>query len=189
LKLVVGLGNPGVKYSKNRHNVGFMLIDTVTKEEGLGLRRSLRLEANIAKFETAGVVFAKPRTFMNNSGRAVSKLVSKYGIDLADLLIIYDDVNLELGRIKLALKGSSGGHNGMGSIIQSLGTRDIPRLRIGVSPPPPDQLVKYVLSNFRRDENIILKDVLNRSSQACLDWIRKGSEYVMQVYNVRKKER
>tara|TARA_B100000315_G_C14589517_1_gene594925 strand:+ start:2423 stop:2995 length:573 start_codon:yes stop_codon:yes gene_type:complete len=189
MKIIFGLGNPGRKYKNNRHNVGFMVIDILADRLGASYRRSLTLRANIAKVEVNGepVTLIKPLTFMNNSGSCVKRALNKYKISLLDSLVVYDDVELGLGEIRFRTKGSGAGHNGLGSIIDNLETNEINRLRIGVDKPQTLELSEYVLSDFDYQERNTLEDILDKSQQACIDWISQGPEVVMSKYNRIKK--
>ncbi|HID65408.1 MAG TPA: aminoacyl-tRNA hydrolase, partial [Aquificaceae bacterium] len=150
IRLLVGLGNPGKEYEKTRHNVGFMVIDELVKslrakkpsEEALSLVYKIRIGGK-------EVFLAKPLTYMNNSGAAVYNLLEEYGLSPEQMIVIYDDLDLPLGTIRLRLKGSSGGHKGVESIIKYIGTQNFPRLRIGIGrPKKKEDVVKYVLSPF-----------------------------------------
>jgi PTH1 family peptidyl-tRNA hydrolase len=130
-------------------------------------------------------MLVKPITFMNNCGQAAKLLLDTYKLPLDNLLVVYDDMDLSLGRIKFTKRGSSGGHRGMASIIEELGTQEINRLRIGISKPLRCDPVDYVLSPFREEEKEVLNDTLERAASACCDWLNYGSDFVMQKYNVR----
>ncbi|MFQ5739259.1 MAG: aminoacyl-tRNA hydrolase [Acidobacteriota bacterium] len=183
--LIAGLGNPGARYQKTRHNVGFMLVDRLAESAGRRFRQSLKhslICATRRRLET--VILAKPLTFMNLSGQAVRELLIHYPVDPGRLLIVYDEVALPLGKIRIRLAGSAGGHKGMESIIGSLGRRDLPRLRIGVSQenPPPD-LTDFVLSPFDRDEQALLEQSLVRAQQALDTILVEGFDRAMALYN------
>lgn len=183
--LIVGLGNPGPEYAYNRHNVGFRVVDTFAQAHQMAFRRILH-QALIAEGRLAGqrVILAKPQTFMNLSGRSVRPLVSYYRVPLNRLLVVYDDMDLPLGALRLRPRGSPGGHNGMKSIVQALGTIEFPRLRIGIGRPPGHMSpVDYVLQNFRPDEEEILEGVLHRAAQAVCTFIEEGLEAAMNRFN------
>lgn len=185
MKIIFGLGNPGAKYRKNRHNVGYMVLDKLADAKHLKFKRYLRLKAKIAgiKVKQTEVILVKPSTFMNNSGLCVEGVLNKYGSLVNDFLIIYDDIHLSLGRVKLKTKGSSGGHQGMNSIISALDTNSVSRLRIGIGQPEGCGLSQYVLSDFTEDESSDLTGVIADSASACIDWIKQGTDYVMRKYN------
>ncbi len=185
LVLIVGLGNPGPEYAQNRHNVGFRVLDGFAQAHQMAFRRILH-QALIAEGRMAGqrVILAKPQTLMNLSGRSVRPLVSHYRVPLNRLLVVYDDMDLPLGAIRLRPRGSPGGHNGMKSIIQALGTTEFPRLRIGIGRPPGHMNpADYVLQDFRPDEEEILEGVLHRAVQAIRTFIEEGLEAAMNRFN------
>ncbi len=184
--LIVGLGNPGPEYARNRHNVGFRVLDGFAQAHQMAFRRILH-QALIAEGRMAGqrVILAKPQTFMNLSGRSVRPLVSHYRVPLDRLLVVYDDMDLPLGAIRLRPRGSPGGHNGMKSIVQALGTTEFPRLRVGIGRPPGHMNpADYVLQDFRPDEEEILEGVLHRAIQAIRAFIEEGLEAAMNRFNV-----
>ena len=152
MKLIVGLGNPGKEYEKCRHNTGFILLDNFASEKDLKWKFSKKFESEIAEF--GDMVFAKPQTFMNNSGIAVSKLVNFYKISLDDLVVIHDDVDLSLGVMKKQKGKNAAGHHGVEDIIEKLGSKDFWRIRIGVGKPQNSNIPvdKWVLQNFGEEE-------------------------------------
>lgn len=150
MKLIVGLGNPGTKYAKTRHNIGFMTIDKLAKDLAISFKLNKSLKTELAQNDE--VILMKPQTFMNNSGVAVRTIIKKSNITLADILVIFDDLDMEVGKIRYRDTGSSGGHKGMQSIIDHLQTPDIKRLKIGIGRSeniPPDQ---YVTKNFTTEQ-------------------------------------
>ncbi|HEY4538205.1 MAG TPA: aminoacyl-tRNA hydrolase [Erysipelothrix sp.] len=155
MKLIVGLGNPGRKYVKTRHNVGFLVIDEIAKRFNLSVNQS-KFKADYTEFNYGGekIVLVKPQTFMNLSGESVVQFVNFYKIDLEDMLVITDDLNLPIGKIRIRKNGSSGGQNGINNIIQHLGTKDFPRLRVGIGKDPRIETVDYVLGKLSGDEAI-----------------------------------
>ena len=185
LYLITGLGNPGRQYSENRHNVGFMLVSRLADRLGVSFSR-LESKALVTKavYKDYRLVLAKPQTYMNLSGQAVSALQRFYKIPLENLLVAYDDVDLPLGTIRLRPDGSSGGQKGMGSIIDHLGTQEFPRLRIGIGRPPGRMdAAAYVLQDFSRGETEILDEVLERGVEAVLTFITEGLTTAMNQYN------
>ncbi|UCF37326.1 MAG: aminoacyl-tRNA hydrolase [Acidobacteriota bacterium] len=185
MHLIVGLGNPGHRYRKTRHNVGFMLLDLIADRAGLAFRTfagsSLVCEARIADTE---VVLAKPQTFMNRSGLAVRDLIRRFGAETADCLIVYDEVALPLGKIRFKRNGSAGGHNGMRSIIDVLGTPEFPRLRIGIQGESViDDLSDYVLSKFKLKERRQLREILPMGADGIEVFISEGIDRAMAAYN------
>jgi PTH1 family peptidyl-tRNA hydrolase len=193
MKLVVGLGNPGAKYDGTRHNVGFVAVDVLAKRHGAVWEAAPRgIEALVARWRTAGTpqgaVLAKPLTFMNLSGTAVVALLQFYKIDPADLLVVVDEVQLETGRIRVRLDGSAGGHNGLKSIIASLGTPLFPRLRIGVGRGDTRRdLADHVLARFDPGEREAIADGIERAADAADVFVTDGPAVAMNRYN-RKQE-
>lgn len=167
MKLIVGLGNPGKKYEKNRHNLGFMVIDKLIKDLDLSFKRCKRTNSlrSAGFFAKNKVILAKPLTFMNNSGSSVQKLVSYYKIKPQDIWIIHDDVDLSLGKIRIKHKGSSGGHKGITSIIEHLKNPFFNRLKIGIGSNRELNVPaeKYVLQNFNKEELSIIKKTLKKA--------------------------
>ena len=183
--LIVGLGNPGAEFSHNRHNVGFMLLDCLADRLGESFSR---LESNSlltkAKYQDKRLLLAKPQTFMNLSGQAVSRLVKYYKIPLESLLIVYDDVDLPLESIRIRPNGGAGGHKGVASIIERLGTKEFPRLRLGIGRPSGRKnAAAHVLQNFTKEENEFLEVTLKRAVDAVLLFVSAGLETAMNKYN------
>jgi len=185
---VVGLGNPGIKYEFTRHNIGFRIVDSLARDIEIEFKKVKSYYSLISRgmINNHKVMLVKPQTFMNLSGRAVSKVVSYYKISLRDLLIVYDDLNLELGQIRIRKKGSAGGHKGIESIMQYLHSEEIPRLRIGIGNPSVNfnfDCVSYVLSNFNDDEEDRIKETIKLSTEAIKTIIEDGFEKAMRKYN------
>lgn len=184
--LIAGLGNPGTKYESTRHNIGFMALEALARKHGLSFSGK-QAQAQIARGRIGNVpvVLAKPVTYMNNSGQAVQGLARFYKIPPERVLIVYDDFDLPLGRLRIRGKGSAGTHNGMKSIIQHLGTQDFPRLRIGVDRPiGADQShISWVLGRFSKDEQKALQETLPRVCDAIEDIVSGGMERAMNLYN------
>ncbi len=183
--LIVGLGNPGAEFRHNRHNVGFMLLDCLADRLGESFSR---LESNSlltkAKYQDKRLLLAKPQTFMNLSGQAVSRLVKYYKIPLESLLIVYDDVDLPLESIRIRPNGGAGGHKGVASIIERLGTNEFPRLRLGIGRPSGRKnAAAHVLQNFTKEENVFLEVTLERAVDAVLVFVSAGLETAMNKYN------
>ena len=183
--LIVGLGNPGAEFSHNRHNGGFMLLDCLADRLGESFSR---LESNSlltkAKYQDKRLLLAKPQTFMNLSGQAVSRLVKYYKIPLESLLIVYDDVDLPLESIRIRPNGGAGGHKGVASIIERLGTKEFPRLRLGIGRPSGRKnAAAHVLQNFTNEENEFLEVTLKRAVDAVLLFVSAGLETAMNKYN------
>ena len=185
-KLIVGLGNPGPNHAFNRHNVGFQCLDHIAQAHGLEFTQR-RFGASLAFGEILGVkvLLAKPLTYMNLSGRAVGPLVRWYKVSAAGLLVIYDDMDLPLGSIRLRQRGGAGGHKGMLSLVESLGTQDFPRLRVGIGRPPGKMdPVDYVLGDFTPEERIAIEEACERAIAAVGCWLTEGIVEAMNRYNL-----
>lgn len=193
MKLIVGLGNPGPTYAGSRHNVGFQCLNLFARGQEIEFSRQ-QSKAKIGTGEVLDqkVILAKPRTFMNLSGESVAPLMRYYKIDPADLLVIYDDLDLPLGKIRIRESGGPGGHNGMKSIIAHLGSQDFPRIRVGIGAPSEDGLSasapghrgrEYVLGHFTPQEKIAIENVCQRVSEAICCILAKGISAAMNKYN------
>ena len=183
--LIVGLGNPGPKYANTRHNLGFQVIESLSRklETGKPVQKHKALLAETT-FKGEKVVLAQPLTYMNLSGHSVKEMIGNYHTALSDLLIIYDDLDLPPGVIRLRGSGGSGGHRGLQSIIDALGTNAFPRLRIGIGPSPEwMETADYVLLHPQGDEKDLLNDSLLRSTEAVLSFITDGLEQAMNLFN------
>lgn len=185
MKLIVGLGNPGARYEWTRHNLGFLAVDALARKLGADVSTSEHHAlTGRATAEGRRLLLAKPLTYMNRSGEAVEALVAYYQIALSDLLIIYDDLDLQPGQIRLRPKGSAGGHNGLRSIIRSLGTDEFPRLRMGIGGVPPGWTgADYVLAQFRSDQIPAVEAFADRAAEASYVWLTQGLEAAMQQFN------
>ena len=183
--IIVGLGNPGDKYEKTRHNVGFNVIDLLAKEYSIDVSK-IKHKALIGegRVGTEKVILVKPMTYMNLSGESVVDICNYYNIDLENLIVIYDDIDLDVGKIRIRKKGSGGTHNGMRSIVKCLGTTDFPRVRVGVSKPEPGRdLANFVLSRFSKDEEVDLKDGFDKAVKAIDCIIREDIDLSMNKFN------
>lgn len=183
LRLVVGLGNPGGQYASSRHNVGFMATNVLAARAS-GTFRSSKQRADVCRVTLQGhpILLAQPTTFMNDSGDAVSRLLAYYHVPLTHLIVVCDDVDLPFGTLRLRPSGSSGGHNGLKSIIRSVGTQDFARLRIGVGRPRGDT-IRHVLGNFSRDEEGLLPPLLEVAGDAVLSALSDGPTAAMNRFN------
>jgi PTH1 family peptidyl-tRNA hydrolase len=183
MKLIIGLGNPGDDYRDTRHNVGFMVVDEIARRHALGWRQ--RGQTAFAKrFGTPPFMLAKPLTFMNLSGFAVADFAGYHQVDVNDMLIVLDEVDLPLGRIRTRPGGSAGTHKGLKSIVQQLGTTDVPRLRIGIGRGDRRRdLADYVLAKFETAERAELDEVITRAADAAEMFVVEGIEKVMNRYN------
>ena len=191
MKLIVGLGNPGKLYAQNRHNVGFRCLNYFARLHSIRFdHRQCRARIGLGEIGGNRLLLAKPRTFVNLSGRPVACLVRKHDIPLSDLLIIYDDLDLPLGKVRLRQSGGSGGHKGMNSIISDLGSEDFSRVRVGVGRPQveeqsisEDAIVNYVLSDFSPQEEAIIKPAIATVSEAIDCFLNQGIEAAMSKFN------
>ncbi len=183
MKLLAGLGNFEKKYEKSRHNVGFMAVDNFATGEGLKWKLNPDLMCSIAK--TGDYVLIKPNTLMNRSGESVLAVCRYFKIDFKDVLIVYDEIDLPFGKIRLAFNGLSAGHHGVDSVIAALGSVDFGRLRIGVGKPESEhiEISDYVLSDFTKEETKDLKELLSRSSEALRSYLDDGIEATMNRFN------
>jgi peptidyl-tRNA hydrolase, PTH1 family len=185
MKVIVGLGNPGTKYAGTRHNVGFEVVDYLAAAPACGPFRS-KFQALVAETKEGDeqVLLVKPETFMNLSGRCVRQIVDFYKLTVpADLLVVSDDFNLPLGKLRARAKGSHGGQNGLRDIQQQLGTDEFPRLRIGVGQPGPGEAVDHVLSRFKPAERKVVEDAIALAAKAVLVFVKSGIEACMNQAN------
>lgn len=185
MPLIIGLGNPGNKYAGTRHNIGFEFIDKLAQKMSVRLGPG-KGPFHVGKGRHAGysVYLIKPTTYMNNSGDAVRQAVNWYKEDIGNCLVCYDDLDLDIGTIRLRPGGSAGGHNGIKDIIQKLGTNDFPRLRIGIGNEfPRGQQVQHVLSPFSEDEREVIEPTLDKAIDASFCFFREGIEEAMNKFN------
>jgi peptidyl-tRNA hydrolase, PTH1 family len=189
MKLIVGLGNPGKEYSANRHNIGFLCVNHLARQHHISLDKK-QGKARIGLGEISGipVLLAKPQTYMNASGIAVKQLLDKYKLTPDDLIVIHDDLDLPLGKIRVRWGSSAGGHNGIKSIIGSLETQDFTRVRIGISRPQfgdaaEETIVDYVLGDFEGDDRKIADDTIKKVAEAVLCLLTKDLPTVMNKFN------
>ncbi len=186
MKLIVGLGNPGLIYAGSRHNIGCAILKSLARSLKVSLKRDNSVLALVgtAKLGQHNVILAQPRTFMNLSGKAVSALLKKFKGAASDLLVVCDDLDLELGRMKIRPSGSSGGHRGLLSIIEHLGTQNFSRLRIGIGRPKNSKdAADYVLAGFLRGQKMLVQEVKEDAVNCCLSWAEKGVVETMNIYN------
>jgi PTH1 family peptidyl-tRNA hydrolase len=191
LWLVVGLGNFEPRYQENRHNVGFMVVDGLSETEGLHWRPASRFEAEIAKGSMSGreVVLVKPQTFMNLSGRAAAQLAGFYDVAVERIVAIHDDVDLELGRLRVKRGGGDGGHKGIHSLAQELGDVDFVRVRVGIGRPEVGEVADYVLHDFRPEERELLEQQLAKAAEAVRTVMTRGVAEAMNQFNGRPREK
>lgn len=183
MKLIIGLGNFEDKYLFTRHNAGFMAVDFFVQSNNQSFKIDKKLKSMITKFKFGNedIVVIKPLTYMNLSGEAVIAVMNFFKIDVKDILVIYDDISIDLGRVRFKNSGSDGGHNGIKSIIKHLGTKDFDRLKIGIGPQPNIPSEAYVLQNFSKEELDKLKELLKEPMIE--DYLKDGIEKSQNVYN------
>lgn len=185
MKLVVGLGNPGPKYTGTRHNIGFAVVDYLAAGPGVSSWRT-RYQADVAEMVEGveQVLLVKPQTFMNLSGRSVWQIVDFYKLPLSELLVVCDDIALPLGKLRARARGSDGGQKGLRSIEESLGTPEYARLRLGIGSPDEHlDAADYVLSRFKPGERAAVEDAIAKAAQGVLTWIRSGIDVCMNLVN------
>jgi len=184
LKVIVGLGNPGRQYHGTRHNVGFAVVDLLAESPHAGRFQS-RFQAQVAELVEDGpkILLVKPETYMNLSGRSVRQLVDFYQLPLEDLLIVCDDINLPLGKLRARSKGTHGGHNGLRDIQNHLGTTEYARLRLGVGAPPEEEAIDHVLGRFRSSERDTIDEAIRTAAQAVIVWAHRGIDACMNEFN------
>ena len=185
MKIIAGLGNPGQKYDKTKNNTGFMTMDHYLNEKGLSLDKD-KFEGHWTKQKINGedVILLEPQTFMNESGRSVSQVANFFKVDPADVLIIQDDMDMPIGKIRIRANGKSGGHNGIKSIIRDLGTEKFNRLKIGIRHPKNTTVVSWVLTPFNDEQQKLMDDAFATSVDIIDDFISgHGSQYLMNKYN------
>jgi PTH1 family peptidyl-tRNA hydrolase len=184
-KIVVGLGNPGQEYAGHRHNIGFQIVEALAEAWGLSFDKfQQKARVAVGHLGDQRIVLAKPLTYMNKSGESVGPLTRWHKTPIHDILVVYDDLDIPLGTLRMRSKGGAGGHGGMRSIIQHLGTEDFPRLRVGIGRPPAGwDPADYVLSPFTEDELPVVVDVKERAVAAIECWLTEGIEAAMTRFN------
>ena len=186
MKLIAGLGNPDDKYKFTRHNAGFMVLDYLSYQWGFDFKFESKFNAQIAKINHNGepVILVKPYTYMNLSGNAIQPVMQFYKIPKENLLVIYDDIDIHLGQMRFRAKGSAGGHNGIKSIINVLGSDNkFDRLKIGIGPQPPIPSEAFVLQNFSDEQLDILKDILKKARFAVEEYLASGLQSAQNKFN------
>ena len=183
--LLIGLGNPGREYQNNRHNFGFMLIDRIAvRINAQGLKVQSKAIVTSGTYQDRKIILAKPQTYMNLSGQAAQGLLNFYKLPIEHMLIAHDDLDIPFGTIRIRPKGGPGGQGGMASTIEKLGTKDFPRLRLGIGHPPGRMdPAAFVLQDFSREEMKILSEILDRAADAALEFVVNGVEKAMNKYN------
>ncbi|WP_040537330.1 aminoacyl-tRNA hydrolase [Lactobacillus pasteurii] len=185
MKIIAGLGNPGAKYDRTKHNTGFMALETYLKKNSLTLDKN-KFEGLWTKFRVNGedVVLLEPQTFMNESGRSISQVANFFKVDPEDILVIHDDMDMPIGKIRIRANGKSGGHNGIKSIIRDLGTEKFNRLKIGIRHPEKVSVVSWVLTPFNKEQQELMDQAFEASVNIIDDFIAgRDSQYLMNKYN------
>lgn len=187
--LIAGLGNPTKEYDRTRHNVGFSVLDVLADKYNIDVsERKHRAYCGKGVIEGQKVLLVKPQTFMNLSGESLRSAVDYYKIAPEDIIVIYDDISLEPGQLRIRLKGSAGGHNGIKNIIAQLGTQEFPRIKVGVGAKPPRMdLADYVLSRFSKGEQELMDEAFREAADAAVMMMTDGAERAMNHYNAKKK--
>lgn len=185
--LIVGLGNPGKEYEKTRHNMGFRVVDALARESGLTLRRKWMIQGRMAHGEVGGkdVYLLEPTSYMNRSGPVVAQVLRKLGLDVSRLLVVVDDVALPFGDTRMRAQGSAGGHNGLKSVEECLGTNDYARLRIGVGDRRENDLASYVLAPFTPKEELCIPELVERAVSVIQTWLTEGITSAMNRANAK----
>lgn len=185
MKCIIGLGNPGKKYEETRHNIGFTVIDELIKRHSLAFNKTkFKCLYDIQDIQQDKVLMIKPQTFMNLSGEGVRPLLDYYKVNVEDILVVFDDLDLPVGKIRLREKGGHGGHNGIRSLIEHLGTKEFKRLRIGIGRPEnATPVIKHVLQPFAKKEVEDVRYTVVQSADACEKWLEKSFNEVMNAYN------
>ena len=186
MKLVIGLGNPGTRYKNTRHNVGFDVVDCLAQRKSVFFKKLIFFPGKIAKFKINNdfVILLKSTTFMNNSGKAVLKAMHRWRLRVSDIIVVVDDVNVDLGYLKIREKGSSGSHNGLKSIINWLNSDGFTRVRIGIGPKPPDHdMIDFVLGCFDEDESLRIEKVVEKVADAVEHLVALDPVKTMNLYN------
>lgn len=190
MKLIIGLGNPGLAYKGTRHNLGFAVVENIAGRNGARLRKKSNHSAWAEiRWDAERVILACPATFMNRSGLSVYSWLKKESADLEDVLIVCDDINLPFGNLRLRGEGSAGGHKGLASVIEHLGSNEFARLKVGIGPAGTEAvnegLKDFVLNRFNRRERSLLPALIVRAAEACECWLKEGLQSAMNKFNTR----
>ena len=186
MKLIVGLGNPGDYYSGTRHNVGFMVMSALAKQIGTSFtKKENNSRTAHGTINGTSVILARPQTYMNNSGESVKALMHKYKIEKQDLIVVHDDMDLPLAKLRIRNGGSSGGHKGINSIIARIGSPDFARIKIGIGHPAHEanEVIDYVLEKFSADEKKLLDETIDKTCKAIIDIVDNGIDHAMNEFN------
>jgi len=183
LWLIVGLGNPGSRYSKTRHNIGFLVIEAFIDKNHLALKEKADYRICDGSVEDEKIVLIEPLTFMNRSGTAVRKVMGKLNISADNLIVVHDDLDLETGKVKIRKKGSSGGHKGIESILENIGTNNFIRIKIGIGRDQYVPAEDYVLAKFKKEEMLLIKEAVKRAVDSIYSVITEGVDRAMNRFN------
>ncbi len=184
MKLIVGLGNPGKEYDKTRHNVGFMVMDRLADVLNVSIdMKKFKGEYTKLKYQGEDVILLKPMTYMNNSGESVIQVMNYFKIDVDDLLVIYDDMDMPVGKLRLRESGSAGGHNGVKSLIAHVGTQSFKRIRVGIDKHPHIKVIDYVLGKFTKDEQPLIDEGIENAVKAVEVFLQKDFVAAMNGFN------
>ncbi|MGB9715213.1 MAG: aminoacyl-tRNA hydrolase [Thermodesulfovibrionales bacterium] len=182
---IIGLGNPGKRYSRTRHNLGFMVVEEVAKRYGIGLEEDDKYRIGRGSIDGIEALLIEPLLYMNRSGDVVKEIVDKFNIPNEKLIVIYDDLDMDTGKLRIRTSGSSGGHKGVESIIQRISSKDFLRLKIGIGRDREILPEDYVLKRFKREEVPIIKKAIERASDAIISILSEGVEKAMNKFNVK----
>jgi PTH1 family peptidyl-tRNA hydrolase len=181
--VIVGLGNPGKKYSRTRHNIGFMVVEEISRRYEIDFKEKEKYRIGTGSIDGEKVLLIEPLLYMNNSGLAVKDIVGRFNIPLEKLIVIHDDLDMEIGKLRIRRKGSSGGHKGVESIIQNLSSKDFARLKMGIGREEGITPEDYVLSKFRKNEISLIKNTIERASDAVASILLDGLDKAMNAFN------
>lgn len=187
--VIVGLGNPGKKYENTRHNMGFITIDVISEKLGIKVDK-LKFKSLVGETSFSGqkVMLVKPQTYMNLSGQAVREVMNFYKVPIENLIVIYDDIDINVGKLRVRKKGSAGTHNGMRDIIYQIQDENFPRIRVGIGTDRRIELRDFVTGGFTKEEKPLLEDAVTKAAEAALSIITDGIDKAMNLYNVREKK-
>lgn len=183
VKIIAGLGNPGEKYAGTRHNIGFDVVDILAEKLNADFVEKFEGLLAEVRYNNEKLYLLKPLTYMNLSGRSVAMLANFYKIDASEILVIHDEMNIPYNTMKLRHKGSAGGHNGLKSIIESLGSDNFPRIKMGIGRDSSKDVVSYVLGKYKPEEKELYDEFINKGAKACLEVLDKGLTKAMSLYN------
>ena len=186
MKLIVGLGNPGNEYTNTRHNMGFMVIDKILENLNINLTKNKHKGVYTqTKIKGTDVIILKPLTYMNLSGDCIKEVMNYYKINIDDILVIYDDMDTDIGALRLRISGSAGGHNGLKSIINNLGSDKFKRIRVGIGKDPQIDIINYVLGKPKKEDLEKINEATSKAMKAAIEFVNTPFDKVMSTYNVK----